>query len=68
VKFPNPLAFHFSLPVIHLPHQPSLALPILINHANFDIWLILGIAAVLLFAVGNFSLIFRSRFKARTRK
>jgi hypothetical protein len=65
VKFPNPPAFHFGLPVITIPNPLSLALPIAITHANFDIWLILGIAAVLLFAVGNFSLIFHNASRAR---
>jgi len=69
VKFPNPTGFHFSPPVVPLPfpsHPFSLALPVTITHANFSNWLLLGIAAALLFIVGNFSLIFHNT--SRTRK
>lgn len=59
VKLPNPTNLNFSLPVIQLPHPFNLpTLPITITPANSAVWLILGIAAVLLFVVGNFSLIF----------
>ena len=58
--YPAPLDLHFSLPVIRLPHHPIPRLPIVISHANLPIWLILGIAALLLFAVGNFRLIFHN--------
>jgi hypothetical protein len=67
-KFPNPTGFHFSPPALSLPYPPhpfSLALPVTITHANFSIWLLLGIAAVLLFVVGNFSLIFHNTSKAQ---
>lgn len=69
VKFPNPTGFQFSPPDLPLPYPPhlfSLALPVAVTHANFSIWLLLGIAAVLLFVVGNFSLIFHNT--SRTRK
>jgi anti-sigma factor RsiW len=68
VKFPNPTDFHFSPPVLPFsnPSHPfSLALPVAVTHANFSIWLLLGIAAVLLFIVGNFSLIFHNTSGAR---
>jgi hypothetical protein len=68
VKFPNPIEFHFGLPDVRLPYPPhpfSLALPVAVTHANFSIWLLLGIAAVLLFVVGNFSLIFHNISRAR---
>jgi hypothetical protein len=58
MKFPMPIDLHFSLPVFHLPHPPALRLPIGITPANSPVWIILGIAAFLLFVVGNFSLIF----------
>ena len=64
IKFPNPVNFHFGPPVIPMPHLPSLTLPVTITQANFSIWLILGIAAVLLFALGNFSLIFHDASRA----
>jgi predicted anti-sigma-YlaC factor YlaD len=54
----NPIDFHFSLPVLHLSHPPILVLPVIMTHSNLTTWLVLGIAAALLFAVGNFSLIF----------
>jgi hypothetical protein len=57
---PAPLDLHFGLPVIRLPHPPIPRLPIVITNANLPIWLILGIAVLLLFAVGNFSLIFHN--------
>jgi hypothetical protein len=60
LKFPALVDIHFTLPVIRLPHPPDLTLPITITQTNSAIWLTLGIAAVLLFLVGNFSLIFHS--------
>ena len=60
VKYSAPINIHVSLPVIQLPNLPNLTLPITITHANSAIWFILGIAAVLLFVVGNLSLIFHS--------
>ena len=63
MRFPDPANLHFSLPVLSLPHLPSLLLPITITHTNFSIWLVLGVAAVLLFIVGNFSLIFYNSTK-----
>jgi hypothetical protein len=61
VKLPTPINPHFSLPVIQLPHPLIIpTFPITITSSNMPIWLILGIAAVLLFAVGNFSLVFHS--------
>ena len=69
VKLPTPINLHFSLPVIQLPHPPNLPnLPIAITHANSAIWLILGIAAALLFVVGNFSLIFHSSSEIRNNR
>jgi hypothetical protein len=66
VKLPTPTDLHFSLPVIQLTHPPNLpTLPITITHSNSAIWLILGIAASLLFVVGNFSLIFHSSSESR---
>jgi hypothetical protein len=68
VKFPNPTDFHFSLPVVSLPSPPypfNLAPPVTVTHANFSIWLLLGIATVLLFLVGNISLIFHNTSGAR---
>jgi hypothetical protein len=65
VKVPAPVAPHFSLPVIRLPHPPVLALPITITQDNSAIWLTLGIAAILLFAVGNISLLFNSPSEAQ---
>ena len=63
VKFPNPINLHVSPPVIYLPHPPILTLPISITQANLPVWLILGIAALALFAVGNFSLVLHSSSK-----
>ena len=60
VKFPALVVPQFSLPVIRLPHPPILALPITITQNNSAIWLTLGIAAALLFVVGNLSLIFHT--------
>jgi anti-sigma factor RsiW len=60
LKFPAPVDLHFSLPVVRLPLPAIPTLPIAITHDNSAIWLTLGIAAVLLFTVGNFSLIFHS--------
>ena len=68
VKLPTPINLHFSLPVMRLPHPLGLALPIAITSSNLPIWLILGIAAGLLFVVGNFSLIFHSSSKIRNKK
>jgi len=68
VKFPDPTEFHFSPPIVPLhypPHLFSLALPVTVTHANFSIWLLLGIAAVLLFIVGNFSLIFHNSSESK---
>jgi hypothetical protein len=66
VKLPNPTNLHFSLPVIQLLHPLNLpTLPITITHANSAIWLIMGIAAALLFVVGNFSLICNSPSESR---
>jgi hypothetical protein len=58
VRFPNPVDFHFNPLVLPVPHLPNLALPVRITHANYSVWLILGIAAGLLFIVGNLCLIF----------
>jgi hypothetical protein len=63
MKFPNPVDFTFSLLVNPLPHPPILPLPVNVTNANLSIWLILGIAAVLLFVIGNFSLLFHSSTK-----
>jgi Putative zinc-finger len=60
VKIPAPVDFHFSIPAIRLPHPPGLTLPFAITHANLPTWFILGTAAILLFVIGNLSLIFRS--------
>ena len=65
MKFPNSVDFHISLPILPLPHPAIPALPFTVTHANFFIWLILGIAAVLLFVVGNFSLIFHNNSKGQ---
>ena len=65
LKFPHPGQFLFSLPTFHMPSVPALALPIPITHTNMSLWLFLGIAAFLLFAVGNFSLIFHRASRAR---
>ncbi len=65
VKFHSPLDLHFNLPVFHLPHTSIPALPILVTQADFSTWLILGIAASLLFIIGNFSLLFRSNSKGQ---
>jgi hypothetical protein len=65
LKFPHLLDFHFSPPVFVVAHLRIPALPITVTQANFSIWIILGIAAFLLFAVGNFSLIFHHASKAR---
>ncbi len=57
-----------------LPHPPSLpapvpqiwvTLPVAITQANFPIWLILGIAAILLFVIGNYSLILNGSSKSK---
>ena len=60
LRLPDPKDLRFSPPVIHLPAAPKLTLPILSTHPNMPIWLILGIAAFLLFVVGNFCLIFHN--------
>jgi hypothetical protein len=60
IKWPSPIEVSSYLPVIRLPHPPELTLPYAITYSNFPVWLILGIAAVLLFMVGNFSLVFHS--------
>ena len=65
VKFPNPINLPFSLPAFHLPHAPIPALQMLVTQANFSVWLILGIAASLLFVIGNFSLVFHSNSKGQ---
>lgn len=65
LKVPYPGQFHFSSPALHFPAVPILALPIPITPNNLPIWLILGVAAALLFVVGNFSLIFHSTPGAR---
>jgi hypothetical protein len=67
VKFPNPFDLRFSVPVFHLPHASIPALPILVTPANLSIWLILGIAASLLFVIGNFSLVFHNNTKGQTK-
>ena len=65
---------HFSPPSLLLPHPPSLpapvpqiwvTLPVAITQANFPIWLILGIAAILLFVIGNYSLILNGSSKSK---
>jgi len=61
VKFPNPFDFNFSLPANPLMHPSIPVLPVTITPANFSVWLILGCAAVLLFILGNFSLIFHNK-------
>ena len=68
LNFSNPVDFSVRLPANPLMHLPIPALPVTITQANFSVWLILGIAAFLLFIVGNFSLIFHSTSKAKTRK
>ena len=68
VKLPNPVDITFSLPANPLNHPLIPALPVTITHANLTIWLILGIAAFLLFLVGNFSLIFHGNSNAQIRK
>jgi hypothetical protein len=66
VKLPALTDLYFSLPDLRLPHPPFIpSLPITITPANSPIWLILGIAAFLLFVVGNFSLIFHSSSESR---
>ena len=60
INWPTPVEVYSHLPIIRLPHPPELTLPIAITHATLPIWFILGIAAVLLLVVGNFSLIFHS--------
>jgi hypothetical protein len=67
VKFPNPFDLRFSVPVFHLPHPSIPALPILVTPANLSVWLILGIAASLLFVIGNFSLVFHNNSKDQTK-
>ena len=49
---------HASLFFPSLPHLPKLSFPVMITSFNFPIWVILLIAAGLLFVIGNFSLIF----------
>ena len=60
VKFPVPVDLHFSLPAIRLPYPAIPTLPIAITHDNSAIWLTLGIAVILLFVVGNSSLVFHN--------
>ncbi len=69
IRLPAPIDLHFSPPILLLPHAFSLAghvpqihvtLPVGITQSNIPIWLILGIAASLLFVIGNYSLIFNS--------
>jgi predicted anti-sigma-YlaC factor YlaD len=67
VKFPNPIDLHFSLPVFHLPHASIPVLPIPVTPANFSIWLILGIAASLLFIIGNLSLVLHSNSNGQSK-
>lgn len=64
---PISLEHIFRPPIVLLPHslflsahlpQVQVTLPVAITQSNFPIWLILGIAAILLFVIGNFSLIF----------
>jgi hypothetical protein len=65
VKFPNPIDLLFNVPVFHLAHASIPALPILATPANLSTWLILGIAASLLFVIGNFSLVFHNNPKGQ---
>jgi hypothetical protein len=65
IKLPTPVEVYSYLPVIRLPNPPELTLPIAITHANLPIWFILGIAAALLFVVGNFSLIINSSSESK---
>lgn len=67
VKFPNHIDLHFSVPVFHLPHAFIPALPMLVTPTNLSVWLILGIAAGLLFVIGNFSLVFHNNSKGQTK-
>ena len=77
IRLPAPIDLHFSPPILLLPHAFSLAghvpqihvtLPVGITQSNFPIWLILGIAASLLFVIGNYSLIFHSSSEIRNKK
>ena len=64
IKVPGPVFINPSLPVFPVPHLPGLVLPVTITQANLSIWLVLGIAASLLFVVGNFSLLIHKTSKA----
>ena len=76
IRLPAPINLHFSPPIVLLPHPLSLpahlpqvhvTLPVAITQSNFPIWLILGIAAILLFVIGNYSLILNSSSRPRKR-
>jgi hypothetical protein len=74
VNLPAPINLHFSPPMLLLPHPPSLpapvpqtwvTLPVTITQSNFPVWLILGIAAILLFVIGNYSLVLNGSSKSK---
>ena len=74
IRLPALINLHFSPPSILLPHplslpahvpQVHLTLPVAITQSNFPIWLILGIAAILLFVIGNYSLILTGSSKSK---
>ena len=54
-----------SLPAFRIPSLPTVRLPVEITPGNAGIWLALGIAAGLLFLVGNLSLVLLDRSKKR---
>ena len=58
LKLPGSLAFNPGIPTLPLPQMPAICLPAFMTSGNSSLWMMLGIAAGLLFIIGNFSLIF----------
>jgi hypothetical protein len=60
---PSLPGFEYIPPAIHplrFPQFPVFRMPVSLPSSNTSAWLVLGIAACLLFIVGNFSLLFRN--------
>jgi anti-sigma factor RsiW len=58
LKLPRAITLPPEFPPLWLPKLPAFRFPILATSSNSSLWLTLGIAATLLFIVGNISLLF----------
>jgi anti-sigma factor RsiW len=58
VSLPRMVPLLPPIPTMQLPRLPAVHLPVSFTPGNSGLWLVLGIAAGLLFLIGNFSLIF----------